>query len=107
MLKLSLLCKAASHAILIKWVAGTLICPVLSFLSAPATLKYLNVTYFIFETSSNYYSISNEDTYALKIFKDLSNIDLSNGFYLKRIKEYIPELIKTHKNTEFTLSISF
>ena len=30
----------------------------------------------------------------------------SNGFYLKRIKEYIPELIKRHKNTEFTLSIS-
>ena len=30
----------------------------------------------------------------------------SNGFYLKRIKEYIPELIKKHKNTEFTLSIS-
>ena len=23
----------------------------------------------------------------------------SNGFYLKRIKEYIPELIKRHKNT--------
>ena len=30
----------------------------------------------------------------------------SNGFYLKRIKEYIPELISRHKNTEFTLSIS-
>ena len=30
----------------------------------------------------------------------------SNGFYLERIKEYIPELISRHKNTEFTLSIS-
>ena len=30
----------------------------------------------------------------------------SNGFYLKRIKECIPELISRHKNTEFTLSIS-
>ena len=30
----------------------------------------------------------------------------SNGFYLKRIKEYIPKLIERHKNTEFTLSIS-
>ncbi len=30
----------------------------------------------------------------------------SNGFYLKRIKEYIPELIYKYKNTEFTLSIS-
>ena len=30
----------------------------------------------------------------------------SNGFYLKRIKEYIPELIKRPKNTDFTLSIS-
>jgi len=30
----------------------------------------------------------------------------SNGFYLNRIKEYIPELINRHKNTEFTLSIS-
>tara|TARA_B100001250_G_C19789454_1_gene785731 strand:- start:793 stop:1833 length:1041 start_codon:yes stop_codon:yes gene_type:complete len=30
----------------------------------------------------------------------------SNGFYIKRIKEYIPELINKHKNTEFTLSIS-
>ena len=47
MLKLSLLCKATSHAILIKWVAGTLICPVLSFLSAPATLKYLNIKHAI------------------------------------------------------------
>ncbi len=30
----------------------------------------------------------------------------TNGFYLKRIKEYIPKLISRHKNTEFTLSIS-
>ena len=30
----------------------------------------------------------------------------TNGFYLKRIKEYIPTLIKRHPNTEFTLSIS-
>ena len=30
----------------------------------------------------------------------------SNGFYTKRIKEYIPTLIKKHPNTEFTLSIS-
>ena len=30
----------------------------------------------------------------------------SNGFYVKRIKEYIPALIKRHPNTEFTLSIS-
>lgn len=30
----------------------------------------------------------------------------SNGFYIKRIKEYIPELISKHRNTEFTLSIS-
>ncbi len=30
----------------------------------------------------------------------------TNGFYLKRIKEYIPVLLSRHKNTEFTLSIS-
>ena len=30
----------------------------------------------------------------------------SNGFYIKRIKEFIPILIKRHPNTEFTLSIS-
>ncbi len=30
----------------------------------------------------------------------------SNGFYINRIKEYIPKLISRHKNTEFTLSIS-
>ena len=30
----------------------------------------------------------------------------SNGFYVKRIKEYIPELIYQNPNTEFTLSIS-
>ena len=30
----------------------------------------------------------------------------TNGFYTERIKKFIPELIKKHKNTEFTLSIS-
>lgn len=30
----------------------------------------------------------------------------SNGFYIKRIEEYIPLLIKKYPNTEFTLSIS-
>ena len=30
----------------------------------------------------------------------------SNGFYVKRIKEFVPELIEKHPNTEFTLSIS-
>jgi MoaA/NifB/PqqE/SkfB family radical SAM enzyme len=30
----------------------------------------------------------------------------SNGFYIKRIEEYIPKLIKKYPNTEFTLSIS-
>ena len=30
----------------------------------------------------------------------------SNGFYTKRIKEYIPTLIKKQPNTAFTLSIS-
>ena len=30
----------------------------------------------------------------------------SNGFYVNRIKDYIPKLINKHKNTEFTLSIS-
>ena len=30
----------------------------------------------------------------------------SNGFYVDRIKKFIPELIKKHPNTEFTLSIS-
>ena len=30
----------------------------------------------------------------------------TNGFYLKRIKEYVPTLIKRHPSTEFTLSIS-
>ena len=30
----------------------------------------------------------------------------SNGFYVDRIKKFIPELIDKHKNTEFTLSIS-
>ena len=30
----------------------------------------------------------------------------SNGFYIKRIEEYIPILIKKYPNTEFTLSIS-
>jgi MoaA/NifB/PqqE/SkfB family radical SAM enzyme len=30
----------------------------------------------------------------------------TNGFYLKRIKEYVPTLIKKYPNTEFTLSIS-
>ena len=30
----------------------------------------------------------------------------SNGFYIKRIQEYIPILIKKYPNTEFTLSIS-
>ncbi len=30
----------------------------------------------------------------------------SNGFYIKRIKEYIPTLINRFPNTEFTLSIS-
>ena len=30
----------------------------------------------------------------------------SNGFYIKRIKEYIPILLSRHPNTEFTLSIS-
>ena len=30
----------------------------------------------------------------------------SNGFYVERIKTFVPELIKKHKNTEFTLSIS-
>ena len=30
----------------------------------------------------------------------------SNGFYIDRIKKFIPELLDRHKNTEFTLSIS-
>tara|TARA_B100000427_G_C15475228_1_gene580440 strand:- start:334 stop:1374 length:1041 start_codon:yes stop_codon:yes gene_type:complete len=30
----------------------------------------------------------------------------TNGFYLKRIKECVPQLIKKYKNTEITLSIS-
>ena len=30
----------------------------------------------------------------------------TNGFYIDRIKKFIPELIEKHKNTEFTLSIS-
>ena len=30
----------------------------------------------------------------------------SNGFYIDRIKKFIPELIDKHKNTEFTLSVS-
>lgn len=30
----------------------------------------------------------------------------SNGFYIDRIKKFIPELVKKHSNTEFTLSIS-
>lgn len=30
----------------------------------------------------------------------------SNGFYIDRIKKFIPELIEKYKNTEFTLSIS-
>ena len=30
----------------------------------------------------------------------------SNGFYIERIKKFIPELVDKHKNTEFTLSIS-
>ena len=30
----------------------------------------------------------------------------SNGFYIDRIKKFIPELVKKHANTEFTLSIS-
>jgi sulfatase maturation enzyme AslB (radical SAM superfamily) len=30
----------------------------------------------------------------------------TNGFYTERIKNFIPELIEKHKNTEFTLSIS-
>jgi len=30
----------------------------------------------------------------------------SNGFYIDRIKDFIPRLVEKHKNTEFTLSIS-
>ncbi len=30
----------------------------------------------------------------------------SNGFYIDRIKKFIPELVNKYKNTEFTLSIS-
>ena len=30
----------------------------------------------------------------------------SNGFYLKRIQDYVPKLISKYPNTEFTLSIS-
>lgn len=30
----------------------------------------------------------------------------TNGFYTERMKKFIPELIKKHKNTEFTVSIS-
>ncbi len=30
----------------------------------------------------------------------------SNGFYIDRIKKYVPEIIQKHPNTEFTLSIS-
>jgi len=30
----------------------------------------------------------------------------SNGFYIDRIKKFVPELIEKHPNTEFTLSIS-
>ena len=30
----------------------------------------------------------------------------TNGFYIDRIKDFIPKLINKHKNTEFTLSIS-
>ena len=30
----------------------------------------------------------------------------SNGFYIDRIKDFMPRLIDKHKNTEFTLSIS-
>ena len=30
----------------------------------------------------------------------------SNGFYVDRIKKFVPELIEKHPNTEFTLSIS-
>lgn len=30
----------------------------------------------------------------------------SNGFYIDRIKNFIPQLVKKHPNTEFTLSIS-
>ncbi len=30
----------------------------------------------------------------------------TNGFYINRIKDFIPKLINKHKNTEFTLSIS-
>ena len=30
----------------------------------------------------------------------------TNGFYTDRIKEFVPTLVKKHKNTEFTLSIS-
>jgi len=31
----------------------------------------------------------------------------SNGFYVKRIKEFVPELIEKHPNTEFTLLTGF
>ena len=30
----------------------------------------------------------------------------TNGFYTDRIKEFVPTLVKKHRNTEFTLSIS-
>lgn len=44
-----------------------------------------------------------------KILKknDIPQISInSNGFYIERIKEFLPSLVKKYKNTEFTLSIS-
>ena len=69
---------ATSEAILIKWVDTFEIKPVLIFLSAPATLKYLKIIYFelyLFVDSLIKFSNSNFD--AAYGFKGSSSATLS------------------------------
>ena len=72
---------ATSDAILIKWVDTFEIKPVLIFLSAPVTFKYLKIIYFelyLFVDSLIKFSNSNFDAaYWLKGFKGSSSATLS------------------------------